>query len=170
MTLTFIIKVIQKWFCNKAATIWHFLPDPLYGIYSSGWILSRFGRMIIHMKGYVARYYIWTWPTSSRSFSYDFIMNLLKIVHSAARTVLYEFFQYLAQMVTIMSWIPGWLESISIDITQNMMYAISRIHNGHKVVVCFRHATPSHYHHYAWLLACVEHEKCLPGISCRECV
>ena len=57
-----------------------------------------------------------------------------------------------------------------IDITQNMLYAISRIHNGHKVVVCFRHATPSHYHHYAWLLACVEHEKCLPGISCRECV
>ena len=49
-----------------------------------------------------------------------------------------------------------------------MMYAISRIHNGHKVVVCFRHATPSHYHHYAWLLACVEHKKCLPGISCRE--
>ena len=71
---------------------------------------------------------------------------------------------------SLLSWIPGWLESISIDITQNMMYAISRIHNGHKVVVCFRHATPSHYHHYAWLLACVEHKKCLPGISCRECV
>ena len=43
-------------------------------------------------------------------------------------------------------------------------------YHGHKVVVCFRHATPSHYHHYAWLLACVEHKKCLPGISCRECV
>ena len=54
---------------------------------------------------------------------------------------------------------------IFLIISQNKM-----IHNGHKVVVCFRHATPSHYHHYAWLLACVEHEKCLPGISCRECV
>ena len=51
-----------------------------------------------------------------------------------------------------------WLESISIDIAQNMMYAISRIHNGRKVVVCFGHDTPSHYHHDAWLLACVEHK------------
>ena len=36
------------------------------------------------------------------------------------------------------------------------MCAISRIHNGLKVVFCFRHATPSHYHHDAWLPACVE--------------
>ena len=50
------------------------------------------------------------------------------------------------------------------------MCAISKIHNGHKVVFCFRHATPSHYHHGSWLLTCVEHNKCLLGISCRECL
>ena len=26
----------------------------------------------------------------------------------------------------------------------------------HKVVVCFRYASPSHYHHETWLLACIE--------------
>ena len=50
------------------------------------------------------------------------------------------------------------------------MCAICRIHNGHKVVFYFRHATPCHYHHGGWLLACVEHNKCLLGTSCQECV
>ena len=31
------------------------------------------------------------------------------------------------------------------------------------VVVCFRYATPSHYHHDTWLLACIEHKKMLGG-------
>ena len=71
---------------------------------------------------------------------------------------------------SLLSWMPGWLESISTDIAQSMMCAISRIHNGHNVVFCFRHATPFHYHHDAWLLACVEHNKRLLVISCRGCV
>ena len=35
--------------------------------------------------------------------------------------------------------------------------ALGRIHNGHKVVFCFLHATPFHYHHHADLLTCIEH-------------
>ena len=34
---------------------------------------------------------------------------------------------------------------------------IGRIHYGLKVLFCFRHFTPSHYHHNAWLLTGVEH-------------
>ena len=45
------------------------------------------------------------------------------------------------------------------------MYAISSLHNGHKVVVCFRRDTPSHYHHDAWLLACVDLKKMLAGYT-----
>ena len=62
---------------------------------------------------------------------------------------------------------PGWLESLPTDIAQSMMCAISRTHDGPKVVLCFRHATPSHYHHDAWLLACVKHIK---FILYRGCV
>ena len=38
-----------------------------------------------------------------------------------------------------------------------MMRALGRIHNDLQVVFCFRHATPSHYHHDAGLLTGVEH-------------
>ena len=44
-----------------------------------------------------------------------------------------------------------------IDIAQSMMCAISRVHNRHKVVVCFRHATPSPFitmtHDYSYALS-----------------
>ena len=68
---------------------------------------------------------------------------------------------------SLLSWMPGWLESLPTDIAQSMMCAISRTHDGPKVVLCFRHATPSHYHHDAWLLACVKHIK---FILYRGCV
>ena len=38
-----------------------------------------------------------------------------------------------------------------------MIYAMCRIHYGLQVVFCIRHATPSHYHHYADLLTCIWH-------------
>ena len=41
-----IFKVIQPWFCNKTAEIWHILPCSHYSTYSSGWILSIFGTML----------------------------------------------------------------------------------------------------------------------------
>ena len=37
-----------------------------------------------------------------------------------------------------------------------MMCAVGRIHNGLKVVFCFRHTTPSHYQHDADLRTCIE--------------
>ena len=54
-------------------------------------------------------------------------------------------------------WMPGLLGSISTDFTQYMMCAISMIHYVPKVVLCFRHITPSHYHHNAVLLTSIEH-------------
>ena len=53
--------------------------------------------------------------------------------------------------------ISGLLECISTDITQFMLCAIDRIYNSLMVVFCFRYATPSNYHHDAWLLTGVEH-------------
>ena len=41
-------------------------------MYSSGWILSIFGR------GCVACSDLWPWPVSSRSFNYEFAIKLLK--------------------------------------------------------------------------------------------
>ena len=38
-----------------------------------------------------------------------------------------------------------------------MMSAVDGMHNSFKVVLCFMHATPSHYRHYADLLTCIEH-------------
>ena len=47
---------------------------------------------------------LWSWPISSRSFSHNFAIKLLKYVtsyvHSIAHTVLDGFFLYLAQMIT----------------------------------------------------------------------
>ena len=52
---------------------------------------------------------------------------------------------------------PGWLECISPDIAQSMMYAIGSIYDIIKVLFCFRHSIPSNYYHDARLLAGVEH-------------
>ena len=49
------------------------------------------------------------------------------------------------------------LASVSSDTAQSVMYTVGRIHNGLRVVFCFVHVTPSHYHHHADLLTCIEH-------------
>ena len=72
-----------------------------------------------------------------------------------------EYLDWCLALSPLLSWMLGQLESISTDIAQSMMCVISRIHNGLKVVFCFRHATPSYYHHDAWLLTCIEHKKIL---------
>ena len=53
--------------------------------------------MITTMRGCVAHNDLWPWPISSRSFGLD-VENR---VRSVASTVLYGFFLYLAQMITI---------------------------------------------------------------------
>ena len=64
-------------------------------------------QMITSMRGCVACNDLWPWSISSRSFSHDFAIKLLKYgtscaVRSTACTVLDEFFLYLAQMITNM--------------------------------------------------------------------
>ena len=59
------------------------------------------------MRGYVACNDLSPWPISSRSFSHDFAIRLLKYVtfchvRSTAPIVLDEIFPYLAQMITSM--------------------------------------------------------------------
>ena len=59
------------------------------------------------MRGCVTCNDLWTWPLSSRSFSHDFAIKLLKYgtsccVCSAVLKVLNEFFLCLAQMITSM--------------------------------------------------------------------
>ena len=74
-------------------------------------VLDRFfpyqAQMITSMKGGVVHNDLWPWPISSRSFSHDFSIKLLKYVpscrvHFTAHTVLDVFFPYLAQMITSM--------------------------------------------------------------------
>ena len=60
-----------------------------------------------NMRGCVTGNDFWPWPISSRSLSCDFAMRWLKYgtsccVSTTARTVLDEFFPYLAQMITSM--------------------------------------------------------------------
>ena len=64
-------------------------------------------QMITSMRGCVACNDLWPWSISSRSFSHDFAIKLLKYgtscaVRPTACTVLDEFFLYLAQMITNM--------------------------------------------------------------------
>ena len=64
-------------------------------------------QMITSMRGCVACNDLWPWSISSKSFSHDFAIKLLKYgtscaVRSTACTVLDEFFLYLAQMITNM--------------------------------------------------------------------
>ena len=60
---------------------------------------------ITNMRGFVACNDLWPWPTSSRWFSYDLTIKLLKYgtsysVCSVALKAWDEFFLYLAQMIT----------------------------------------------------------------------
>ena len=64
-------------------------------------------QMITNMRGCVTCSNLWPAPVSSRTFSHDFAVKLLKYgtschVHSTAHTVLDYFFPYLAQMITSM--------------------------------------------------------------------
>ena len=75
-------------------------------------------QMITNMKGCVIHNDLWPWPISSRAFSHDFVIKLLKYgatcsVHSTICTVLYGFFPYLALMITsmrrcVMQWPLTW--------------------------------------------------------------
>ena len=62
-------------------------------------------QMITSMRGCVMHSDLWLWPSSSRPFSHDFAIKLLKYgtscgVLSTACIDLDEFFLYLAQMIT----------------------------------------------------------------------
>ena len=62
-------------------------------------------QMIINLRGCITFIDPWSWCLSTRSFSHDFAIKLLKYgtscrVHSTARTVLGGFFPYLVQMIT----------------------------------------------------------------------
>ena len=68
-------------------------------------------QMITIIRGCVMCIDLWPWPISSRSFSHEFAIKLLKYGTSCcvcftAWTVLDEFFPYLAQMITSMR---GWV-------------------------------------------------------------
>ena len=75
-------------------------------------------QVITNMKGCVIHNDLWPWPISSRAFSHDFVIKLLKYgatcsVHSTICTVLYGFFPYLALMITsmrrcVMQWPLTW--------------------------------------------------------------
>ena len=61
--------------------------------------------MITSMSGCVTHIDLWPWPISSRIFSHEFAIRVLKcitscLVYSTVHTVLNGFFQYLAQMIT----------------------------------------------------------------------
>ena len=47
---------------------------------------------------------------------------------------------------------PGLADFISSDNAQSMVCAVGRIHNGLKIMFCFKHATPFYYHHHLDLL------------------
>ena len=64
-------------------------------------------QMVTSIRRCVVHNDLGPWPISSRSFSHDFAIRLLKYgischVRSTAHTVLDEFFTYLAQMITSM--------------------------------------------------------------------
>ena len=78
---------------------------PLCNNYSSGWILSMFGTIMTSMRGCVMHNDIWPWPISSRSFSHDFVIKLLKYGTSCrvcSTTCTIQIFSYLTQMITNM--------------------------------------------------------------------
>ena len=67
-------------------------------------------------------------------------------------------------------WILRYLYFISSDSPQSMVCAFGRGHNGLKVLFCFLHATPSHYHHHSDLLTCIEHiRRKIPGAFVNSC-
>ena len=104
LTLTYIFKVIQPWLSSKTAvygTFCHVRSTVLDGFF------PYLAQMITSMRGCVVCNDLWPWPISSRSFSHDFAVKLLKYgtsydVRSTARTVLDGFFPCLAQIIISM--------------------------------------------------------------------
>ena len=99
-------------------------------------------RMITSMKGCVVHNDIWPWPVSSKSFSHDFAIKLLKYDtscrdHYTASTVLDGLFPYLTQTITslrgcvvcndLWPW-PTYSRLLSCDVA----YFMDHIHMWHK--------------------------------------
>ena len=103
LTLTFIFKVIQPWFCNNKYDMSCRVRSTASTVL--GGFFPYLAQMITMVRGCVALDILWTWPLSSRAFSHGFAVKLMKYgtscrVRSTACTVLDVFFPYLAQMIT----------------------------------------------------------------------
>ena len=61
---------------SKTAKTWHMLSCPLHNTLSSGWIPSIFGTN--SMRWRIVHIDLWPRPISSRSFSHDFTIKLLR--------------------------------------------------------------------------------------------
>ena len=103
--LDIILKVIQPWRRNKTAKIWHIFRVRSTARTVLDGFFPHLAQMITSIRGCVACNDLWTWHISSRSFSYNFAIKMLKYgtschVCSTACTVLDESFPHLAQMIT----------------------------------------------------------------------
>ena len=78
LTLTYIYKVFQPWLCDKTAIIWHIFSCPLYSMCSSYGLFSYLAQMITSFRGCVTCNDLWSWALSSRSFSHNFAIKLLR--------------------------------------------------------------------------------------------
>ena len=80
LALTYILKGIQLWLCNKTAITWH-VSCRLHS--SARAVLNGFvpylAQMITSVRGCVSRYDFWPRSISSGSFSHDFVVHPLKI-------------------------------------------------------------------------------------------
>ena len=99
-------------------------------------------QMVTTMRGCVAHNDLWPWHKSSRSFSHDFVVKLLKYgtscrVRSIACTVLDGFFPYLARMITSMRWCVAYNDLWPWPIASRLLscdiaYFMDYIHMWHK--------------------------------------
>ena len=85
-------------------------------------------QMITSKRWCVMHHNLWPWPISSRSFSHDFALKLLKYgtschVHSTAGTVLEGFFPYLAQMIASMR---QYVDRPKVKVTRKLLILVVR--------------------------------------------
>ena len=107
VTSTYIFKVIQAWLCNKLLKYGTSCHVCFTACTVLDGLFPYLAQTITSIRECVACKNLWPWRTSSRSFSYDFTIKLLKCdtsccVCSAALKVLDGFFLCLAQMITSM--------------------------------------------------------------------
>ena len=107
LTLTYIFKVFRPWLCNKTAKIWHIFSCPLYSMCSSYGFFSYLAQMITSFRGSVTCNDLWSWALSSRSFSHNFAIKLLRYGTSLMPALQHvqfciKIWSYLAQMITTM--------------------------------------------------------------------